>query len=274
MIIFKQFRTFSGGARGVFAVGAAWLAGACDVPAGQSAPAFGGKGAILDPGPAAGAVEAKDAPTDPCASPAPASEDPRLDDFEDGDNRLFGGFEREGYWYSASDHSPESSVFPAEGKFEPSRLPAAEATLGNVFAAHFAATGEKDWGATWGTTLRHVGPQAKCALNVGNFRGLRFRARGKGTVSLRFGMPETVSTEYGGRCVERCWDKHGIAIRLSDEWQKRDVYWEQLQQGGWGKSVRFDPKRLLDIEFMASPVNLPADLWIDDLDWIRADGAK
>jgi hypothetical protein len=206
--------------------------------------------------------------------PAPASEDARVEDFEDGDNRLFGGFEREGYWYTATDKTPGSSVFPPEGKFEASKLPEGEATLDNAWAAHFSADGEKDWGATWGTTLRHVGTRAKCSLNVGNFRGLRFRARGKGTVSLRFGMPETVAAEYGGRCVERCWDLHGVTLHLSEGWQVREVRWEQLQQGGWGKSVRFDPKHLLGAEFMAAPANLPADFWIDDLEWIRADAAR
>ena len=70
---------------------------ACGAPPPPSAPTFGGKGAILDPGPAAGAVEAKASPLDPCALPAPPSDDARLEDFEDGDSRLFGGFEREGY---------------------------------------------------------------------------------------------------------------------------------------------------------------------------------
>jgi hypothetical protein len=165
-------------------------------------------------------------------------------------------------------------VFPPEGKFEPTKLPASEATLNNLFAAHLTAAGQKDWGVTWGTTLRHVGAEAKCALNAGNFRGLRFRARGKGTVSLRFGVPETISTEYGGRCVEHCWDLHGIAIHLSDDWQAREVHWDQLQQGGWGKSAHFDPQRLLSIELMASPANLPADVWIDDLEWLRESDPK
>jgi hypothetical protein len=202
------------------------------------------------------------------------SEDARLEDFEDGDSRLFGGFEREGYWYTATDKTPGSKVFPPEGKFQPTKLPEGEATLENQLAAHFTAEGEKDWGVTWGTTLRHVGSDAKCALNAGNFGGLRFRARGKGTVTLRFGQPETVASEYGGRCAERCWDLHGTVLHLSEEWLTREVRWDQLQQGGWGKSVRFDPKRVLGIEFMASPTNMPADFWIDDLAWIPAPPAS
>ncbi len=246
------------------------LVGACGAPAEPSAPTFGGQGAVIDPGAAAGRVEASSAPADPCAEPAPESEDVRVEDFEDGDNRLFGGFEREGYWYSATDHTPGATVFPPAGTFQPSKLAEGEATLENQLAAHFTAEGEKDWGVTWGTTLRHVGPASKCAFNVGKFAGLRFRARGKGSVSLRFGMPDTVAAEYGGRCVERCWDLHGTIIHLSDDWRVREVRWDQLQQGGWGKSVRFDPRRILGIEFAASPKYLPADFWVNDFSWIVA----
>ncbi|HET7538742.1 MAG TPA: carbohydrate binding domain-containing protein [Polyangiaceae bacterium] len=229
---------------------------------------FGGQGAAVDPGPAAGKVEATSASADPCATPSPTSQDSRVEDFEDGDNRLFGGFEREGYWYSATDHTPDSRIFPADGAFKASELPAVEATVDNRMAGHFSAQGQKDWGAVWGTTLRHVADSAKCSLNAGHFAGLRFRARGKGSVRVRFGMPETVASEYGGRCSERCWDVHELALHLTEDWQSREVRWDQLQQEGWGKSVHFDPKRLLGIEFAAKPDNLPADFWIDDLVWI------
>ena len=229
---------------------------------------FGGQGATVDPGPAAGKVEATAANTDPCTAQSPASQDIRVEDFEDGDNRLFGGFEREGYWYSATDHTPASSIFPPDGTFKTSELPGAEATVENRMAGHFTAEGQKDWGAVWGSTLRHVGDSAKCSLNLGNFRGLRFRARGKGSVRVRFGMPETVASEYGGRCAERCWDVHETTLRLTEGWQTHEVRWDQLQQEGWGKSVQFDSKRLLGIEFAAKPGNLPADFWIDDLVWI------
>ncbi len=236
-------------------------------------PTFGGQGASVDPGPAAGRVEAGSASADPCAAPAPVSQDARVEDFEDADNRLFGGFAREGYWYSASDHTPESSIFPVDGTFKASELPGGEATVDNRFAAHFTAAGQKDWGAVWGTTLRHVGEPAKCPLNVGAFRGLSFRARGQGSVRLRFGMPETVASEYGGRCAERCWDVHEVVVHLTDDWRAHEVRWEQLQQEGWGKPVRFDPKRLLGIEFAAKPGHLPADFWVDDLSWISEAGA-
>ena len=247
---------------------------ACGAPAQPAAPVFAGRGATLDPGPAAGTVEAGALSSDPCAAPSPLSDEAHVEDFEDGDNRLFGGFEREGYWYSATDHTPSSSVFPPEGTFQASKLPDGEATLDNQMAAHLTAEGQKDWGVTWGTTLRHVGAAGKCALNVSRFRGLRFRARGTGSVTLRFGMPEDVASEYGGRCVERCWDLHSTTLHLSPDWQTREVRWDQLQQAGWGKAVRFDPERLLSIELAASPANLPANLWVDDLAWIPAEPAK
>jgi len=232
------------------------------------APVFGGRGALVDPGARAATVEAAPA-RGPCDAPAPASEDARLDDFEDGDNRLFGGFEREGWWFTATDHTQGGTVFPPDGKFEPVKL-GAEATVDNQFAAHFTGSGYTDWGITWGVTLQHVGASAKCPLNAGNFAGIRLRARGKGSVLLRFGMPETTAAEFGGSCTEKCWDLHSYALRLSEDWQTREIRWDQLQQGGWGKSVRFDPRRLLSLHFAAGPQQLPADVWLDDIEWLRS----
>ncbi len=237
----------------------------------QSAPVFGGRGAVVDPGASAAQAEAKPA-KGPCDS-VPASEDARLDDFEDGDHRLFGGFEREGWWFTATDHTPGAQVFPAEGKFEPVSL-ASEGTPENQFAAHLRASGQTDWGVTWGTTLAHVGAEAKCPLNAGHFAGLRLRARGKGVLLVRFGMPETTAAEFGGSCSDKCWDMHSFLLRLSDAWETREIRWDQLQQGGWGKSVRFDPARLMSLQFAATVPNLPADAWLDDVEWIRPASPK
>jgi hypothetical protein len=249
------------------ALAVAALAGGCAAQD-AGAPVFGGQGAVVDPGSRASAVEAKPA-RGPCEAPAPASEDARLDDFEDGDHRLFSGFEREGWWFTATDHTQGGTVFPPDGKFEPVKL-GAEATLDNQFAAHLTGSGYTDWGISWGVTLQHVSPSAKCPLNVGSFAGIRLRARGKGTVLMRFGMPETTAAEFGGSCTDKCWDLHSYPLRLSEEWQTREIRWDQLQQGGWGKSVRFDPRRLLSLQFAAKPEYLPADVWLDDIEWLRA----
>ncbi|MFZ5893953.1 MAG: hypothetical protein ACOY0T_23020 [Myxococcota bacterium] len=223
---------------------------------------------MVDPGPRAAAVEAQPA-RGPCDGPAAASEDARLDDFEDGDHRLFGGFEREGWWFTATDHTQGATVFPPDGKFEPVKL-GAEGTPENQYAAHLTANGHTDWGVSWGVTLHHVGAAAKCPLNAGNFAGIRLKARGKGTILLRLGMPETTAAEFGGSCTEKCWDLHTFVLHLSDDWQTREIRWDQLQQGGWGKSVRFDPRRLLSLQFAATPKYLPADVWVDEIEWLKS----
>lgn len=258
-------------ARGLVAlVGGALSALGC-APSHPSGPVFGGQGAIVDPGPRAAQVEAR-APAGPCDG-VPASTDAHFEDFEDGDNRLFGAFEREGYWYTATDHTPGGTVFPPDGKFETTALPEKEATPDNRVAAHFTAQGYKDWGAVWGVTLRHVGA-AKCPLNAAPFSGLKFRVRGKGEIQVRFGMPETIATEYGGSCTEKCYDMHGTTLHLSDDWQVREVRFDRLQQGGWGKSVRFDPTRLLSLEFRAAPDKMPVEVWLDDFEWIPREASK
>ena len=76
-------------------------------------------------------------------------------------------------------------------------------------------------------------------------------------------MPETIATEYGGSCTEKCYD-----------WQVREVRFDRLQQGGWGKSVRFDPTRLLSLEFRAAPDKMPVEVWLDDFEWIPREATK
>jgi hypothetical protein len=244
------------------------LALACSSPQ-ESPTVFGGAGAVVDPGPAAGAVESKPS-NGPCSDPAPASEHPLLEDFEDGDHRLFGAFQREGYWFGSSDDTEGGSMFPPQAQFAPAKLES-DATPDNRFAAHLAASGYKDWGVSWGVTLHHLSDDAKCPLNLGEFAGLRLRARGKGAVFLRFGMPDTVSSEFGGSCADKCWDMHGYLLRSTEDWQTREVRWEQLQQGGWGAPTRFDPKRVIAFYVAGTPENLPVDVWLDDLEWIRRD---
>lgn len=204
----------------------------------------------------------------PCSPFAPPGETSLIDDFEDGDNRPFKEFQREGYWYAASDTTP-GEMSPKPNSFAADALPAGESTPNNRMAAHFMASGYSDWGVVWGTSLRWVDTGVKCPFNGSKFTGVRFRAKGTGRVRVNFGIPETIPKEYDGLCAERCYDTHSRVVMLTPDWETYEVPWAQLQQWGWGTQARFDASRVLSLQFAIDGKNLPVDFWLDDVAFIE-----
>jgi hypothetical protein len=261
---------------GLLGLGAA-LALACEKRDGtQNPPVFGGEGAVVTKEQPLPAETTTRAPyTGACKGLAPVSDTALLDDFEDGDNKPFKGFEREGWWWSAADTTEDAKLLPEKGTFAAERLPATEATNDNLFAAHFMAEGQKEWGAVWGSTLAWTNGGIKCPYNASGFGGIALRARGKGPVRVTFGLPETVGADGGGQCKERCYDDYGKILFLTPEWQEFSIPWDKLQQEGWGVQARFDPARLIQIGFKVAVKDLPVDFWIDDVRFLpKPEGKK
>lgn len=251
---------------------------ACTSGSGEKPPVFGGEGAQVDgasvPLARAGA-EADEAEDErgPCAEPAPPGDRLEVDDFEDADNKIFKVFEREGWWYTATDGTEGEQVFPAKGTFAPVQLPEGEAAPDNEYAAHLTAAGQTDWGVVWGTTLKWTRNGIGCPFNASGFSGFEFRAKGPATIWVNFPTPDSTPPENGGRCREKCWDSYGKLVRIKEGWNQYRIHWDELQPEGWGTEARFDPKRLLNINFSAKTNALPADVWIDDLRFLPANAA-
>lgn len=235
-------------------------------------PVFGGEGAQIERAsetPLAKAGDEADGETGdergPCAQAAPPSDRLEVDDFEDADNKIFKVFEREGWWYTATDGTEGEQVFPAKGTFAPVPLPEGEASPENEYAAHLTAAGQTDWGVVWGTTLKWIQKGIGCPFNASGFAGFEFRAKGPATIWVNFPTPETTPKENGGKCSDKCWDSYGKLIRIKEGWNHYQIRWNQLQQEGWGTDAQFDVERLMNINFSAKTNALPADVWIDDL---------
>lgn len=231
---------------------------------------FGGQGAsVEEPGeiPLAQAKPEAQA-TGPCAKPAPASTFSLLEDFEDHDNQLFKVFQREGWWYTATDDT-QGKVVPPKGEFAGVELEEADRADQNEYGAHLSAEGYTAWGVVWGTTLNWVDKGIKCPFNGSAFDGIRFRAKGTGTIRVNFGIPETVPKDNGGHCVGKCYDNYGKVVDLKPEWKVFTVRWDRLQQGGWGEQAPFSPERLLNLNFSADGKNLPVELWLDDIELFK-----
>jgi len=242
----------------------------CLVPQKPAPAVFGGQGASVSAGKEAPlpAESSQPKPSGPCAAPAPASDVALIDDFEDGDSKPFKVFQREGWWYGASDATEGGKMTPPSGQFAPARLTAPLASKTNAYAAHFTAEGYRQWGAVWGTSLNWAKDGIRCPFNASAFAGVKFRAKGPGLIKVQFGMPETVPVEYGGSCKSNCYDSHGTPVLLGDKWDEHVVPWEVLQQGGWGAEARFDPARLLNLNFAVLSKDLPSDFWLDDVKFL------
>jgi hypothetical protein len=236
-------------------------------------PVFGGQGAqiALDERPLPPTESGREA--GPCGRESPPSDTALLDDFEDGDGKLFKGFEREGFWFSVSDKT-EGSVIKPSGTFAPELLSPKESTPENRYAAHLSASGEKEWGAAWGATLAWVRKGIRCPVNLSAFVGLRFRAKGPGTIRVSLAVPEVQAKEYGGACTERCYDAHGRVFTLSDRWETYAAPWDRMQQEGWGAEARLTPSRLVNLMIKVGTKSLPIDFWIDDIELLTKDAAR
>lgn len=233
-------------------------------------PVFGGEGAQVEsPGEVPLEEGQGELALGPCSKPAAPNTNTMLEDFEDGDNHLFKVYDRDGWWFTATDDT-SGTVEPPRDQFKPAALPETEATADNRYAAHLTAAGFTDWGAVWGTTLEWKKEGLKCPYNASAFTGLRFRAKGSGRLRLNLGNPATIPPENGGSCKQGCYDTHGKLIDLTPVWTWYTVPFEKLQQGGWGAQAPFDVERLLSLNFAARPEDLPVDVWVDDLTWIDA----
>jgi len=234
-------------------------------------PVFGGQGAVIGatkemplPGEEGGTKTAGG----PCANAAPPSDVALVDDFEDGDHKIFKAFQREGWWFVASDNTEGSKMSPSGANFAPEKLPPGQGAKSNQFAAHFSAQGQTQWGASLGTSLQWVNEGIRCPFNASQFAGMKFRAKGPGAIRVWFGIPETIPPENGGKCAKGCYDTHTSVVTLSDRWDDYFVRWDRLQQNGFGTEAHFDPTRILGVNFMVSTKELPADFWIDDIELV------
>lgn len=243
----------------------------CEPASGQKEPVFGGQGANVQASALPSGVD-ESVLHGPCSPAAPPGKVALLDDFEDADFRPFKEFQREGYWYAAAD-STQGTISPKPNAFLPEALPASESTPQNREAAHLSGSGYSDWGVVWGTTLRWVDQGTRCPFNASDFAGIKFAAKGSGRVRVNFGMPETIPLDDEGTCKERCYDTHSRVVILTEKWETYEIPWSQLQQWGWGTQAKFDPSRLMNLQFAVDGKLLPVDFWVDDIEFMLPNAA-
>lgn len=243
------------------------LAAGCAGPGEQSSAsspvehqAFGGKRAAF--GDSAGERRVTES-AGRCQGVPALAEDAMLADFEQDSIFLRPVPQRHGVWYMANDGSPDGKQVPESFAAERGGY------AGSNYAAHYRVEGFSDWGAVVGFQLRYVPEEGiKCPFNAEAFDGLSFMARGSGRIRVNLAVPETVPSDQEGRCQRGCWDSHGSFVFLSDEWKLHRLPWSSFAQQGWGSAARLNVKELLGVNFSVLRGDQPADVWLDDVQFM------
>lgn len=189
-----------------------------------------------------------------------------IDDLEDGNNAIALKAPFQGYWYVYNDgtgtQTPARDVpagsSPFMGKAGGATTPA--------YAACTSGSGFTLWGAGIGFNLQDIGGSA-CGVDASSVSGIRFQAKGSGTVRLQIASGPTATPANGGTCSAAmgCDFHANAAIPLSASWTAQSFTWAQLMPG----VAAIDPTTLLGVQFQASGTGTipPFDFCIDDVEF-------
>jgi len=148
------------------------------------------------------------------------------------------------------------------GMITPSTTFVAEpSTDGHGFAAHVSGSGFTQWGAG---LIRAFDPSTACAPTS---KGVRFRAKGPGTIAFAAAVRQVLPPADGGTCMvlADCYNEHETAITLTASWADYNVDWTSLAQPAWGPRVAFQAGDLLQLLFTARVDAQPFNFWVDDI---------
>jgi polyhydroxybutyrate depolymerase len=145
---------------------------------------------------------------------------------------------------------------------------AIESTEAGHHALHMTASGWRDWGAGFGVPFRtDVSGQRSCAADASAFDGIRFRARGVGSVRVNVTTPALLPIAEEGTCDlgRACYDWPGAEVQLTPEWKTYELRFCGLSPVGWGRTTAtVDRRRLHAVHFRLAE-NQSHDVWLDDL---------
>ena len=197
----------------------------------------------------------------PCPNPPAAVGGMLLiDDVEDGNGDISERDGRGGAWYTVNDGSSTGMQVPAPRQRV---TPVMGGAQNSNFAVRMWGSGFSVWGAALGVPLSERG-MTQCAYDARDALGIRFYAKGSGTVTISVASSATVPESEGGTCTARCFDYHAIRKQLSADWASYQIAWSELRQSGWGAATNFSPGEIMYLEF-AFGVNVSFDVYLDDL---------
>ncbi len=196
-----------------------------------------------------------------------------IDDFEDLDGFLLSSHKRNGPWYVFNDMTKTGTQSP----FTVALLSGANVRPGSSAALHMTAKGFTDWGAGVGADFVNQAAK-KVPYDVSAYSGIHFYAKiASGTqASLKLLIPTIYSDADGGKCsdtvtAEHCSDHLFYAVNgLKTSWDEYVCNFDELVQQGFGLvQPTLDPSGVYSIQFTLTTKALPADIWIDDVSFVK-----
>jgi hypothetical protein len=187
------------------------------------------------------------------------SEDPLIDDFEDGNAQIRTRGLREGYWFTATDGDSDGTITDIDDVF-------VDLPDGSGGAAHIVASGfdlESPAGV-FGVNLND--DDSDPYLQSAQYDGLAFFAcspAGSQRIIVEITTTDTV----------KAYNHYRATVRLTDMWQAFSFEWDDFSQT-WGDMVAFDPEKVVGLQFNldadTDPDTLEGyDLWLDDIEFIE-----
>lgn len=233
-----------------------------------------------------------------------------IDDFEDGDNLIWGNG-LSGRWESHRDETATKGLqSPLGGIHEPGAVwtdsvggnDTFEAGYMSTNALHMTGSGWEQWGSGQSVYFAQDNDGIACLFDASAYAGITFWA--KGTVELEYPSdddkkPKNFETglvrvhivdrdvipnegnepdaEAGGECDQSkyvCWDSPVQRIEVKDCWQKYVLAFDDFDADGWSKwkpeSPGLDPEEAYQLVFQVSEYQ-SYELWLDDVEFFTGD---
>jgi hypothetical protein len=187
--------------------------------------------------------------------------DDLIDDFEDGDDSILQRGGRAGFWYTY--HDPNSGTTPV---LEPMDGVAVQGKEGVLTVR---ASGWREYvgfGFQFKKALTAANPEK---YDLSGYKGIAFRVRGTGNMSVGIALPEVLPPSEGGTCQEtspptRCHDVHKAPFSVLPDWRQRKIAFSSLHQEGWGVQTAFKLGDALAFQIDSVEAG-PFDVQIDDI---------
>lgn len=193
-----------------------------------------------------------------CVEARASGESSVVDDFEEAGVVLAERDGRAGFWYAYDDGSGGRLSFVEE----------TDAAAAN-HVLHANVAGFTTWGATVALALAIQRASGKsCWYDASRYSGLRFRARGTGTVRVMIATVGNTPTLEGGTCErpgDACYDWPGSALTVTDDWRDFELPFCMLTPQGFGGQVApLEPGEIVGVHFRVPP-GQDTEFWLDDL---------
>lgn len=205
-----------------------------------------------------------------------------LDDFDDGDDAIFGNG-LQGYWYSFGDGSTGQQT-PDPWASSAGGLPV------GAYGLHVVGGGFTAWGSIQAVTFATHGVDRDCLFDASVYDGFSFWLKGTiaanpenldgiaaqdvGVLKVQLHELRTVPIEAGGTCDEligECWNSYRYRAEPTACWKQHFVRFTDLVQDEWGQEFgELDTSQLYQFALEVTRYH-NFDYWIDGIEFFAGE---